>query len=116
MTVWLEPQVTMLGHRDAQKSLYTADQCDLPFVGEDSLYALFARHWKRLFRDRDFDALYREGGRPSKPPSMLAVALLLQRAHNLSDQALIDATRYDLRFKVALHLEHHEQLCAKSNL
>src|SRR5690606_8704023 len=87
---------------------------DLSFVGEQSVYAFFARHARTLFVDEDFAPLYRQGGRPSVPPSLLAVAVLLQRIHNLSDQALIDATKFDLRFKVARVLAHHVGLCAKS--
>lgn len=104
----------MLGKQSAQRQLFTADNLDLSFVGEQSVYAFFARHARTLFVDEDFAPLYRQGGRPSVPPSLLAVAVLLQRIHNLSDQALIDATKFDLRFKVALGLAHHEGLCAKS--
>src|SRR5690606_39901153 len=77
--------------------------CALP------IYAFFARHARTLFVDEDFAPLYRQGGRPSVPPSLLAVAVLLQRIHNLSDQALIDATKFDLRFKVALGLARSEE-------
>lgn len=106
----------MLGKRRGQRKLFAADHLDVSYVGEDSIYAFFARHHAKLFRDEDFSALYRSGGRPSVPPSMLAIALILQRKHRLSDQGLVDAMRYDLRFKVALQLEHHEGLCAKSTV
>ena len=106
----------MLGRRSGQRDVFAADHLDFEHVGEDSVYAFFARHHRKLFCDGDFAALYRAGGRPSVPPSLLAIALMLQRLHGLSDQALIGATRFDLRFKVALQLGHHEQLCAKSTL
>ena len=106
----------MLGRRSGQRGMFAADTVDLAHVGDESVYAFFARQHQRLFRDEDFAALYRAGGRPSVPPSLLAIGLLLQRLHGLSDQAFIDATKFDLRFKVALQLEHHDQLCAKSTL
>lgn len=106
----------MLGKRSPQLGLFTADNVDLSFVGEDSIYAFFAREGRSLFVDDDFAVLYREGGRPSVPPSLLAIALILQRLHDLSDQAMIEASKFDLRFKVALGLEHHAALCAKSTL
>ena len=106
----------MLGRRSGQRGMFAADTVDLAHVGAESVYAFFARQHQRLFRDEDFAALYRAGGRPSVPPSLLAIGLLLQRLHGLSDQAFIDATKFDLRFKVALQLEHHDQLCAKSTL
>lgn len=106
----------MLGTRDGQKAIFSADNLDLQFVGEKTVYGFLARDWKQLFRDEEFANLYRPEGRPSTPPSKLAIAVFLQILHDLSDEALIEATRFDLRFKVALQLEHHEALCAKSTL
>lgn len=106
----------MLGTRDGQKAIFSADNLDLQFVGEKTVYGFLAREWKQLFRDEEFANLYRPEGRPSTPPSKLAIAVFLQILHDLSDEALIEATRFDLRFKVALQLEHHEALCAKSTL
>jgi hypothetical protein len=61
--------------------------------------------------------LYREDfGRPSVPPSQLAVALLLQAHDSVSDEEAISRSAFDLRWKVALSLELDQKLCAKSTL
>ncbi len=68
----------MLGRRAAQQNLFSADTQYLDFVGEDSFYGFLAQHGRQLFRDEDFAAIYCENfGRPSVPPSLLAIALLL---------------------------------------
>jgi hypothetical protein len=78
---------------------------------------LLARHAADWFRDEDFAALYREDfGRPSVPPSQLAVALLLQAHDSVSDEEAIARSAFDLRWKVALGLDLDEKLCAKSTL
>jgi len=106
----------MLGTRDGPLDVFSAAHIDMQFIGEKTVYGFFARRWRDVFTDYDFADLYRPQGRPSTPPSKLAIAFFLQLMHGLSDDALIDATRYDLRFKVALQLDHHEALCAKSTL
>ena len=71
----------------------------------------------KWFRDEDCVALHREEfGRPSVPPSQLAIALLLQAHDSASDEAAIARSAFDLRWKVALGLELAEKLCAKSRL
>ncbi len=86
-------------------------------MGEETFYGLLARHGADWFRDEDFVALYREDfGRPSVPPSQLAVALLLQAHDLVSDEEAIARSAFDLRWKVALGLELDEKLCAKSTL
>ncbi|MBW2420140.1 MAG: IS1182 family transposase, partial [Deltaproteobacteria bacterium] len=55
-------------------------------------------------------------GRPSVPPSQLAVALLLQAHDSVSDEEAIARSSFDLRWKVALGLDLDEKLCAKSTL
>ena len=54
----------------------------LGFVGPESFYGFLAQHGRELFRDEDFLELYcPDTGRPSLPPSLLGLALLLQ-AHD----------------------------------
>ncbi len=106
----------MLGQKSAQRELFRPDHLYLPLVGEDSLYGFFGKSGRQMFRDSDFSGLYAKEGRPSVPPSQLCVALLLQAREGLSDEATIERTSYDLRWKVALGLEIDEKLCAKSTL
>jgi hypothetical protein len=107
----------MLGRREAQADLFRPDHVFRDHVGEETFYGLLARHGAEWFRDEDFVAFYREDfGRPSVPPSQLAVALLLQAHDSVSDEEAIARSAFDLRWKVALSLELDEKLCAKSTL
>jgi len=107
----------MLGHRESQGDFFRPDHAYRDHVGETTFYGLLARHGADWFRNEDFVALYREDfGRPSVPPSQLAVALLLQAHDSVSDEEAISRSAYDLRWKVALGLELDEKLCAKSTL
>ena len=107
----------MLGHQSPQGDFFRPDHALRGHVGEGTFYGLLAEQGRRWFRDEDFAALYREDfGRPSVPPSQLAIALLLQAHDSVSDEEAIARSAYDLRWKVALGLELGEKLCAKSTL
>jgi len=107
----------MLGHRESQGDFFRPDHAYRDHVGETTFYGLLARYGADWFRDEDFVALYREDfGRPSVPPSQLAVALLLQAHDSVSDEEAIARSAFDLRWKVALGLDLDEKLCAKSTL
>ncbi len=107
----------MLGRRESQGDFFRPDHAYRDHVGETTFYGLLSRHGADWFRDEDFVALYREDfGRPSVPPSQLAVALLLQAHDCVSDEDAIARSAFDLRWKVALGLELDEKLCAKSTL
>src|SRR5215207_4907074 len=69
----------MLGRRGPQRGLFEADTAYGAFVGRDSFYGWLASQRGELFRDEAFAGLYvLDNGRPSVPPSLLAVALVLQ--------------------------------------
>jgi len=107
----------MMGRRRPQQSLYSADTQYLDFVGEDTFYGFLARHGRELFPDEKFAAIYRDGfGRPSVPPGMLAIALLLQTHDKASDAEATRRATYDMRWKVALGVEMDEKPFAKSTL
>lgn len=107
----------MLGRRESQGDFFRPDHAYRDHVGEQSFFGLLARHGADWFRDEDFVALYREDfGRPSVPPSQLAIALLLQAHDSVSDEEAIARSAFDLRWKVALGLELEEKLCAKCTL
>ena len=107
----------MMGHRPAQQSLYSADTQYLDFVGADTFYGFLARHGRGLFPDEQFAAIYCDGfGRPSNPPGMLAVALVLQTHDGVSDAEATARAAYDMRWKVALGVELDQRTFAKSTL
>ena len=89
----------------------------LNHVGRDSFYGFLATHRGELFRDEDFTDLYcLDNGRPSVPPSLLAMALLLQVHDGVSDEEAKARADFDLRWKVALGVDLEEQPFAKSTL
>jgi len=94
----------MLGKRDPQHSLFAAaTQLGAEVVAEMGFYGQLARHAHKIFRDEDFaDAYCLDNGRPSVPPSLLAIARLLQVYEKLSDREVVQRAKYDLRWKVAL--------------
>ncbi len=55
-------------------------------------------------------------GRPSVPPSLLAIALLLQAHNRVSDAEATQRAAFNMRWKVALGVEMDERAFAKSTL
>jgi len=108
----------MLGRRSDQRGLFEADVQYLDVVGEDSFYGFLATLRREVFRDEDFADFYAEdgNGRPSRPPSLLATALLLQTYDRVSDQEATERAAFDLRWKVALGITIEERPFAKSTL
>jgi hypothetical protein len=82
-----------------------------------SFAAQLANAAPRLFKDEDFAVFYQDKrGRPSVPPSLLALTLLLQHEADVSDEEAIQRTAYDLRWCAVLRKEAGQPLCAKSTL
>ena len=112
----------MLGERSDQRGLWEADRLYLDHVGRESFYGLLASLRGRLFRDADFAEFYcPDNGRDSVPPSLLAVALLLQSHDRVSDAEAKARAGFDLRWKVALWkvalgIEVEDRPFAKSTL
>lgn len=107
----------MLGKRSAAPRGLESDHPYLDHVGRDSFYGLLASQRDHLFRDEDFAALYcATNGRPSVPPSLLAMALLLQVYDGVSDEEAKARADFDLRWKVALGVGLDERPFAKSTL
>jgi len=107
----------MLGKRGPQRGLFEADTAYGAFVGRDSFYGWLASQRGELFQDEAFAGLYvLDNGRPSVPPSLLAVALVLQTYDGVSDEEAKQRADYDLRWKVALGVELDARPFAKSTL
>jgi hypothetical protein len=70
-----------------------------------------------LFSDEEFGSLYcPDNGRNNVPPSLLAVALLVQAHDKVSDEEAVNRSQFDMRWKVALGIELDKQPFAKSTL
>ena len=107
----------MLGKRSAQRGIFEADHLYLDFVGRGSFYGFLASQRDQLFSDEEFAALYTlDNGRLSVPPSLLAIALLLQTHDRVSDDEATARAAFDLRRKVALGIGLDERPFAKSTL
>jgi hypothetical protein len=97
--------------------LFGAQRYYLDLVGAESFYGFLAAHGRELFADDGFGDLYCEdNGRPSVPPSLLCVALLLQTHDRVSDAEAKQRADFDLRWKVALGIDLDERPFAKSTL
>lgn len=105
----------MIGKRKTQAELFDVGNV-FPFVLKPgTFHAQLAHASPRLFVDEDFARLYSDRlGRPSVPPSMLALTLLLQQEAGLSDEETIERTGCDLRWAAVLRRAAGEPLCAKS--
>ena len=75
-------------------------------VPPDSFYARLAGLRDVLVDDGDYVALYKDSvrGRPSIPPSLVVLAMLLQYHDDCSDPEAEQRLRFDLRWKHALGL------------
>jgi IS5 family transposase len=66
-----------------------------------SIYSLLHRECHRLFPDEAFADLFRDIGRRSIPPRIVAVVMVLQRLEGLSDREAVDRFSFDIRWKYA---------------
>ena len=66
-----------------------------------SIYGLLHREGDRLFPDEAFADLFRDIGRWSVAPRIVAVVMVLQRLEGLSDREAVDRFSFDLRWKYA---------------
>lgn len=70
-------------------------------VQAGSIYGLLHREGYRLFPDDAFADLFKDIGRASVPPRIVAVVMVLQRLEGLSDREAVDRFTFDLRWKYA---------------
>jgi hypothetical protein len=70
-------------------------------VAAGSIHGLLHREGHRLFPDEAFADLFKDIGRASVPPRIVAVVMVLQRLEGLSDREAVDRFTFDLRWKYA---------------
>jgi hypothetical protein len=70
-------------------------------VKDNSIFALLHRECHVLFGDELFADLFAATGRRSVPPRIVAVVMVLQRWHGLSDRDAVEAFEFDARWKYA---------------
>jgi transposase len=78
----------------------------MALIPSDSFYARLAAWREGLVDDDDYACLYKASakGRPSIPPSVVVLAMLLQYHDDCSDAEAEQRVRFDLRWKHALGL------------
>ena len=107
----------MISKRSDQQGLFDVGNVYALSLAPDSFHAQLARAARGLFSDDDFSRFYSEKhGRPSVPPSLLALTLILQSEAGVSDREAIGRTAYDLRWAAVLGRAAGEPLCARSTL
>lgn len=107
----------MIGKRSAQRNMFEAENMYSVKLPADSFEAQLAAVGRRLFKDDEFKAFYSaERGRPSVPPSVLGLLLLLQHQAMVSDDEAIKRSAFDVRWAIVLETELGQQVCAKSTL
>ncbi len=107
----------MIGKRGAQASLFDVGNVYPVRLRPGSFEAQLASVSDRLFSDEDFREMYDARiGRPSVPPSQLALLVLLQTESGVSDEECVERSGCDLRWAAVLRRPAGEPLCAKSTL
>lgn len=85
-------------HEDLYRSTRELCESRLP---ERSIFRLLAAKAHELFPDDAFADLYIANGRPSIPPRIISVVMVLQRYSGMSDREAVDAFAFDGRWKYA---------------
>ncbi len=107
----------MLRHRNQQGSFYDAEHVCERLIPPDSFYRKFRETVWPLIEDELFEPMYcGDNGRPAIPPSLLAMAVILQFYKNLSDREMERACMYDIEVKYALGLRLDERPFDHSSL
>jgi hypothetical protein len=107
----------MIGKIKSQMSLYDVGNVFDIRLQQGSFYAQLAEAGRRLYPEDMFKEFYVENvGRPSKPPSDLALICVLQAYEGLSDEDTIEHTAFDLRWCAILRRPAGTTYCAKSTL
>jgi hypothetical protein len=105
----------MLGKRSAQRDLFEVGNVFALELDPHSFHGQLAAVAPRLFQDDDFGAFYdARQGRPSVPPSQLALLTLLQHEAGCSDAEAVARSAFDLRWAAVLGTPAGTPLCAKS--
>jgi transposase len=100
----------MLRPRGRQGSFYDTEHVCERLIPPDSFYRKFRETVWPLIEDEQFETMYcGDNGRPAIPPSLLAMAAILQFYKDLSDREMERACMYDIEVKYALGLRLDER-------
>src|SRR5215472_15242099 len=95
----------MQGERPGELAGPDVWQACRELIPAGSVFAFLAEHREALFPAGMFADMYPSlNGRPSMPPQVLAVTVVLQALYGLPDHDAVQALRCDLRWKAACGL------------
>jgi len=107
----------MFKTRDKQMTFIDTDNICEELLPADNFYRKFREIVSPLVNDETFSSMYTlDNGRPAIPPSLLAMATILQFYRDLSDREIERACMYDLEIKYALGLRIDERPFDHSSL
>ena len=107
----------MIGKVSKQNTLFDVGNVYDLVLPANSFHAQLATAAPTLFSDDDFAKFYSARmGRPSVPPSQLALMLILQTYDVVSDEEAIARSGCDLRWAAVLRRHAGTPFCAKSTL
>src|SRR6202045_4104724 len=108
----------MYGRVKPQLSLHDVGSFFNMKLPESSFYGQLVSARDRLFQDEDFAELYKgsNNGRPSVPPSRLALVVIMQARDGISDAEAIERTACDLRWNLVRSEEHTSELQSRGHL
>jgi hypothetical protein len=108
----------MLGKRPENYTLFDVGNVwDLELSPKSFYYQLAVAARKGLFKDEHFAEMYvSPNGRPSVPPSLMALLVILQTRDGVSDEQAIEHSAYDARWAAVLGRPIGKPLCVKSTL
>ena len=93
----------MIGKRTQQFQLFDVGNVYDLELSASSFYSQLSTAAPNLFKDEDFAAFYSANrGRPSVPPSQLALMTLLKEYDQVSDEEATARTAFDLRWAAVL--------------
>src|ERR1700677_2722359 len=105
----------MIGKRSKDTTLFDVGNVWPLELKPASFHYQLAVAAPKLFDDEQFAALYcANNGRPSVPPSQLALLIILQTHSGVSDAEAVERTACDLRWAAVLQRHAGTPLCAKS--
>jgi len=73
-------------------------------LSDASIHRLLAEEGRSLFPDEAFADLFRDIGRRSVPPRIVATVMVLQRLEGLSDREAVERFTFDIRWKYACNV------------
>jgi hypothetical protein len=90
-----------LGRAPSHEDLFKSPRELCSEVPASSIYRLLADDGGKLFPDEAFADLFRDIGRRSVPPRIVATVMVMQRLDGLSDREAVERFTYDVRWKYA---------------